>query len=42
MIWSVEGEYSLNELIQFNLGYRQGNYDFGDLDAFRFGVEFDF
>jgi hypothetical protein len=41
-IWSLEGEYSLNKLIQFNLSYTQGGYGFGDLDSFRFGVEFDF
>jgi hypothetical protein len=38
----LEGEYSLNKLLQFNLSYTHGSYDFGDLDSFRFGVEFDF
>ncbi|HEX5055726.1 MAG TPA: outer membrane beta-barrel protein [Gammaproteobacteria bacterium] len=42
MIWSVEGEYSLTKLVQLNLSYTQGNYDFGDLDSYRLGVEFDF
>jgi hypothetical protein len=42
MIWSLEGEYALGELVQLNLSYTQGSYDFGDLDSFRFGVEFDF
>lgn len=41
-VWSVEGEYSLNQLVQLNLSYTQGSYGFGDLDSLRFGVEFDF
>jgi hypothetical protein len=42
LIWALEGEYSITRLIQLNLSYTQGSYDFGDLDSFRFGVEFDF
>jgi hypothetical protein len=42
MIWSVEGEYSITRLVQLNLSYTQGSYEFGDLDSLRFGVEFDF
>jgi hypothetical protein len=42
MIWSLEGEYLLGELLQLNLSYTQGSCDFGDLDSFRFGMEFDF
>lgn len=42
VVLSLEGEYSVGELVQLNLSYTQGSYDFGDLDSLRFGVEFDF
>jgi hypothetical protein len=42
IIGSLEGEYSLNRLIQLNLSYTAGSYEFGELDSLRFGVEFDF
>jgi hypothetical protein len=41
-IGSLEGEYSINKLVQLNLAYTQGSYDFGELNALRFGVELDF
>ena len=42
VILSLEGEYSLGELVQLNLSYTGGSYDFGELDSLRLGVEFDF
>jgi hypothetical protein len=42
LLFALEGEYSWTPLVQINLSYTQGSYDFGDLDSFRLGVEFDF
>jgi hypothetical protein len=42
MVLSVEGEYSMTDLIQLNLSFNQGSYDFGDVSSYHFGVELDF